>query len=147
MKRQRKHLPPDTRNKSTQHGSYRTGKVGHQPDQPDDQAEFMEAFQLVLILTDEHHGSPERVAEHKQDRQQSGDAVEIESPAARDLAHQGRTGGIKNKPDPEKDQVFQLQATGEFFAPYPQSIENQGQANRNNCDNHFFIQINSPNKN
>ena len=85
------------------HGQDHPGKIGNEPDEPDEQTEFMKILEFMLVLTDQGDRSPDGVNDHQKDRGQTGDAVYIEPESAGNLRHKCGPSGIANKTEPEKD--------------------------------------------
>ena len=77
---------------------------------------------------------PDGVAEHEDNSQGTGDAVEVEFKSAGDVGHEGGAGGVEDEADPEHHQMPGFQASGEFLAPDANGIEKQGRRDGNNCD-------------
>jgi len=71
---------------SARHGRDQTGEIRRQPQQPNEQAEFAKVAQLFLIPADEQQRGPQRMAEHQDNGQYTGYAVQIEVQPARNLS-------------------------------------------------------------
>jgi len=100
---------------------------GDEPDDPNKQAEFVKACDLLFIFPEKHYRRPNCVEQHQQNGNISGDPVKRspeEAPAYN--AHGGCPCGICNKPSPEESQVPPFQALLYPFGPYANGVEEAG---------------------
>ena len=81
-----------------------TDDVGHEPQQPHDGAEGMEAMARLLAAAQIGESGPQRVHDHEHDGQRAGKAVDTKAGGVRlagDVAHDEGAGGIAGKACPE----------------------------------------------
>jgi hypothetical protein len=106
--------------------------IGDQPEDPDCQAQAMKIFQLLLPVTEQDNGCPERVRCHKQESNRPGQAVqaEIKLSTCKQMHHL-RPDSVEEQPTPEEEQVPRLEVSGKMFTPYPDGIEDQSNGHRN----------------
>ena len=88
--------------------------IGHQPNQPDKNAELVKAFLFLLILFHQHQGCPQRVKQHKNDCQSTCNAMKPHAGLSSgsffcDKTHDGSTCGVKDKAEPEDENMLFLQ--------------------------------------
>ena len=94
------------------HSHKHANKVWDEPDQPDEEAEFMEGFLLVGIAFTQRPGGPNGVEEHQCNGQGSGHPMNGQLGGAHPSAassgndrHQGCPAGVAHQAHPKNDHM------------------------------------------